>query len=82
MLRQPGTRPFDIFGAGILQHGDIVHFHIDTIFGIPVLDKDQIVGSHPRFQSKVPTVVKTCRIIVPDTVKAVLKGMIVNPVCA
>ena len=46
LFRQPVlerfSRHFDISGAGITDGGYIIDFHIDTIFAVTVLYKDQI----------------------------------------
>ena len=70
----------DILFAGIREHRNIIDLHIDAVFGISVLDKDQIMGCHPCLQFKMSPVIIPCRIVVPDAVKSILQGMIGNSV--
>ena len=68
VLHKLRPRLLNIFITWKRNHAFIVDFHIQTIFPISVLDKNQVMGGHPRFERKMPLIVVSRRIIILNTV--------------
>ena len=47
IFRQLFSRLLQVLFTGLRQNGRIIYFHIQTVFIISVLDKDQVVLRHP-----------------------------------
>ena len=76
-LFQRFSRHFNISGARITDCGNIIYFHVDTIFSVPVLYKDQIqIHGQKCLDLKMSSVVISCGVKVLQTVQSVLHRMI------
>ena len=67
---------FFILTHFIFQAGDIIDFHIHTVFGIPIGDKDQVMSCHEAFQFPMAQIAVPGIIALFDGIQSVLLGMI------